>query len=123
MCASDGPDGPAEAPHARRADLGLAPIRRRIFGTVQAINGRGVTVLLVEQNVQALALAHRGCVLEWAAVLGRPPTSPATSGCVRRISASDESEGCRNTSETSRGKVAQRGREVEHQALGRSDRA
>ncbi len=46
--------------------LGLAPILvRRIFETVQAINGRGVTVLLVEQNVrQALALAHRGCVLE-----------------------------------------------------------
>jgi branched-chain amino acid transport system ATP-binding protein len=46
--------------------LGLAPLLvRRIFGTVQAINGRGVTVLLVEQNVrQALALAHRGCVLE-----------------------------------------------------------
>jgi len=46
--------------------LGLAPILvRRIFDTVRAINARGVTVLLVEQNVrQALAVAHRGCVLE-----------------------------------------------------------
>ncbi|MBI2468076.1 MAG: ABC transporter ATP-binding protein [Candidatus Rokubacteria bacterium] len=46
--------------------LGLAPILvRRIFDTVKAINARGVTVLLVEQNVrQALAVAHRGCVLE-----------------------------------------------------------
>ena len=31
----------------------------------RAINGDGVTILLVEQNVrQALTLAHRGCVLE-----------------------------------------------------------
>jgi len=46
--------------------LGLAPLLvRRIFETVRAINGRGVTVLLVEQNVrQALGVAHRGCVLE-----------------------------------------------------------
>jgi branched-chain amino acid transport system ATP-binding protein len=46
--------------------LGLAPVLvRRIFETVKAINESGVTVLLVEQNVrQALALAHRACVLE-----------------------------------------------------------
>jgi len=46
--------------------LGIAPILvHRIFETVRTINTRGVTVLLVEQNVrQALALAHRGCVLE-----------------------------------------------------------
>ncbi len=46
--------------------LGLAPVLvRRIFETVKAINEAGVTVLLVEQNVrQALALAHRACVLE-----------------------------------------------------------
>jgi branched-chain amino acid transport system ATP-binding protein len=32
---------------------------------VRAINGDGVTILLVEQNVrQALTLAHRACVLE-----------------------------------------------------------
>jgi branched-chain amino acid transport system ATP-binding protein len=46
--------------------LGLAPVLvARIFDTVRAINADGVTVLLVEQNVrQALALAHRACVLE-----------------------------------------------------------
>jgi branched-chain amino acid transport system ATP-binding protein len=46
--------------------LGLAPVLvARIFDTVRTINGQGVTVLLVEQNVrQALTLAHRGCVLE-----------------------------------------------------------
>jgi len=46
--------------------LGLAPVLvARIFETVRTINGQGVTVLLVEQNVrQALTLAHRACVLE-----------------------------------------------------------
>ena len=46
--------------------LGLAPVLvSQIFETVRAINGDGVTVLLVEQNVrQALTLAHRACVLE-----------------------------------------------------------
>ncbi len=46
--------------------LGLAPMLvRTIFETVKRINAAGVTVLLVEQNVrQALALAHRACVLE-----------------------------------------------------------
>jgi branched-chain amino acid transport system ATP-binding protein len=46
--------------------LGLAPVLvARIFETVRAINADGVTILLVEQNVrQALALAHRACVLE-----------------------------------------------------------
>ena len=46
--------------------LGLAPVLvARIFETVRTINGQGVTVLLVEQNVrQSLTLAHRACVLE-----------------------------------------------------------
>lgn len=46
--------------------LGLAPVLvAKIFETVRVINGEGVTVLLVEQNVrQALTLAHRACVLE-----------------------------------------------------------
>jgi branched-chain amino acid transport system ATP-binding protein len=46
--------------------LGLAPVLvAKIFETVRVINGQGVTVLLVEQNVrQALTLAHRACVLE-----------------------------------------------------------
>jgi len=46
--------------------LGLAPMLvRQVFGALREINTRGVTVLLVEQNVhQALALANRGFVLE-----------------------------------------------------------
>lgn len=46
--------------------LGLAPLLvRSIFATIRAINERGVTVLLVEQNARAaLKLANRGYVLE-----------------------------------------------------------
>ena len=46
--------------------LGLAPLLvRSIFETVRAINQKGVTVLLVEQNARAaLKLATRGYVLE-----------------------------------------------------------
>jgi branched-chain amino acid transport system ATP-binding protein len=51
--------------------LGLAPnIVQSIFGTIRDVNARGVTVLLVEQNVkQALALAHRAYVLENGAIM------------------------------------------------------
>jgi branched-chain amino acid transport system ATP-binding protein len=46
--------------------LGLAPIMvEEMFRVIREINRAGVTVLLVEQNTEhALALAHRGFVLE-----------------------------------------------------------
>jgi branched-chain amino acid transport system ATP-binding protein len=46
--------------------LGLAPVMvKLIFETLREINGRGTTILLVEQNVaRALALSHRGYVIE-----------------------------------------------------------
>jgi branched-chain amino acid transport system ATP-binding protein len=46
--------------------LGLAPVViRDIFANLAAINGGGTTILLVEQNVlRALQLAHRGYVME-----------------------------------------------------------
>ena len=46
--------------------LGLAPVLvKRIFDTVRTINGDGMTIMLVEQNVrQALTLAQRAAVLE-----------------------------------------------------------
>jgi branched-chain amino acid transport system ATP-binding protein len=52
--------------------LGLAPlVVRDIFGVLQAINKRGLTILLVEQNARmALQLAHRGYILEQGRVVG-----------------------------------------------------
>jgi branched-chain amino acid transport system ATP-binding protein len=46
--------------------LGLAPqIIERIFEIIQKINREGMTILLVEQNaLQALTIAHQGIVLE-----------------------------------------------------------
>jgi branched-chain amino acid transport system ATP-binding protein len=46
--------------------LGLAPVMvKAIFEDLGRINGRGITILLVEQNVlRSLHLAHRGYVLE-----------------------------------------------------------
>ena len=51
--------------------LGLAPkLVRSIFDTIERINRNGVTVLLVEQNAKAaLALAHRGYVIETGSVI------------------------------------------------------
>jgi branched-chain amino acid transport system ATP-binding protein len=52
--------------------LGLAPLLvERIFEVVRAINGEGVTVLLVEQNARvALELASRAYVIEQGRVVG-----------------------------------------------------
>lgn len=51
--------------------LGLAPqIIEKIFEIIQQINRDGVTVLLVEQNaLQALQIAHKGVVLETGRVV------------------------------------------------------
>jgi branched-chain amino acid transport system ATP-binding protein len=51
--------------------LGLAPILvAQVFETIKEINSQGTTVLLVEQNaLQALAIAHRGYVLQTGEVV------------------------------------------------------
>ncbi|HEY7321124.1 MAG TPA: ABC transporter ATP-binding protein [Candidatus Binatia bacterium] len=51
--------------------MGLAPkIVEQILETIASINGSGVTVLLVEQNAaMALAISHRGYVLETGQVI------------------------------------------------------
>jgi branched-chain amino acid transport system ATP-binding protein len=53
--------------------LGLAPlVVQNIFDVVNLVNGRGVTVVLVEQNARAaLELAHRAYVLERGRVVGQ----------------------------------------------------
>lgn len=52
--------------------LGLGPlIVENIFETIQKMNQQGLTVLLVEQNaMQALELAHRGYILEQGKIVG-----------------------------------------------------
>jgi branched-chain amino acid transport system ATP-binding protein len=51
--------------------LGLAPILvQQIFAIIKEINERGMTILLVEQNaLQALSIAHRGYVLQTGQVV------------------------------------------------------
>jgi branched-chain amino acid transport system ATP-binding protein len=51
--------------------LGLAPILvQQIFQIIKEINEQGTTILLVEQNaLQALAVAHRGYVLQTGRVI------------------------------------------------------
>ncbi len=57
--------------------LGLAPMLvHQVFAALKEINGSGVTVLLVEQNVRhALRLAHRAYVLETGRVTLEGTTS------------------------------------------------
>jgi branched-chain amino acid transport system ATP-binding protein len=52
--------------------FGLAPILvEHMFETIEMINKQGVTILLVEQNVQAsLELAHRAYLLENGQIVG-----------------------------------------------------
>ncbi len=51
--------------------LGLSPLLvQQIFGIIREINEQGMTILLVEQNaLQALSLAHRGYVLQTGRVV------------------------------------------------------
>ncbi len=51
--------------------LGLAPILvQQVFATIQDINAQGTSILLVEQNaLQALTIAHRGYVLQTGEVV------------------------------------------------------
>ena len=51
--------------------MGLAPIVvEQIFATIRSINRAGVTILLVEQNAAiALAVSHRGYVLETGTII------------------------------------------------------
>ncbi len=51
--------------------LGLAPILvQQVFSTIKEINAQGTTVLLVEQNaLQALSIAHRAYVLQTGRVV------------------------------------------------------
>lgn len=50
--------------------MGVAPILvQRIFSTIRQLNAEGLSILLVEQNArQALAIAHRGYVLETGSI-------------------------------------------------------
>ncbi|MGA2935758.1 MAG: ABC transporter ATP-binding protein [Syntrophobacteraceae bacterium] len=55
--------------------LGLAPLMvEEVFRAIQQINGEGATILLIEQNaVAALSIAHYGYVLETGAVVLEGP--------------------------------------------------
>ncbi len=68
--------------------LGLAPrVVEQIAEVITAINGRGVTIVFIEQNVElALKLAHRGYVLESGrAILEAPSSALLESAEVKRI--------------------------------------
>jgi branched-chain amino acid transport system ATP-binding protein len=68
--------------------LGLAPILvQQIFQIIRQINQEGVTILLVEQNaLQALEVAHRGYVLQTGrVVLADTAASLAANDDVRRL--------------------------------------
>lgn len=55
--------------------LGLAPqIIEKIFQILREVNGKGVSILLVEQNAHlALSLAHYGYVLETGEIVMAGP--------------------------------------------------
>jgi len=55
--------------------FGLAPVLvRELLGVVQSLKQRGVSILLVEQNVrQSLAICDRGYVLEGGRIAAQGP--------------------------------------------------
>src|SRR5688572_718935 len=68
--------------------LGLSPILvQQIFDIIREINSQGTTVLLVEQNaLQALGVAHRGYVLQTGSViLADTAAALAANEDVRRV--------------------------------------
>ncbi len=67
--------------------LGLSPILvQQIFAIIKEINGQGTTILLVEQNaLQALSIAHRAYVLQIGrVVLTGPASEVMTNETVRK---------------------------------------
>jgi branched-chain amino acid transport system ATP-binding protein len=73
--------------------LGLAPILvQQVFETIKEINGQGTTILLVEQNaLQALSIAHRGYVLQTGeVVLTGPAEELITNEMVRKAYLGEE---------------------------------
>jgi branched-chain amino acid transport system ATP-binding protein len=66
--------------------LGLAPlIVERMFDLIVALRAAGLTILLVEQNAsQALAIAHRGYVLQTGRIVAEGPAEDlAASDLIR----------------------------------------
>ncbi|HUQ78515.1 MAG TPA: ABC transporter ATP-binding protein [Patescibacteria group bacterium] len=73
--------------------LGLAPILvQQVFQTIREINEQGTTILLVEQNaLQALSIAHRGYVLQTGeVVLTGPASELITNEMVRKAYLGEE---------------------------------
>jgi branched-chain amino acid transport system ATP-binding protein len=73
--------------------LGLSPILvQQVFETIKDINAQGTTVLLVEQNaLQALSIAHRGYVLQTGEVaLAGPAESLRQNEMVRKLSLGED---------------------------------
>ena len=64
--------------------MGLSPVlTERIFQTIVDINRQGTTILLVEQNAaMALAIAHRGYVIETGAIV--------LSGTAKELAGNDQ---------------------------------
>jgi branched-chain amino acid transport system ATP-binding protein len=73
--------------------LGLAPILvQQVFQTIREINEQGTTILLVEQNaLQALSIAHRGYVLQTGeVVLSGPAQELISNEMVRKAYLGEE---------------------------------